>query len=239
MVSFSRRAAIGSLIAAGALTGPAPLAHAMQASSPVTPAGPMRLGRRVTRELRDGETLIVAREWDIAFAPMGRGFSVAGQQVDVVVEAPAVLGALAEIERSRSTEGMFPIMLDQSGMIMTAGSNMDERDFDAAVIEAEKTIAETSGTLSDRNARLMHLAQLQKAGSTMLEQMPRDLFFPDAKSVRTVKPLALADGTTGEFEFTYTAHTAEGGPWLSRAERKIVTRIGDDKRYSSELWTLS
>jgi len=199
----------------------------------------MRLGRRITRGLRDGATLVVAREWQVRFTAQGRGIIITGEQVSVLVEAPAVLEPLAAIERERSTASMFPIMLSGDGVLLAAGAAIEQSDLDAAVQEAKTIIAKSGDKPSRQAERLSYLAQLQSASGSLLEQMPQDLFFPQKMAMHSVRPVNLPDGSTGEFEYTYQARCAPGHIWLEQAEREIITRIGSDERHASEVWTLS
>lgn len=230
---------MASLLGAGICASFVPFESVLALSSVPLPTRPMLLKRRVERDLRDGARLVVTREWQAVFTPQGRGISVTGEQTSVSVEAPALLAPLAEIEESRSTDGMFPIMLDQTGMIMATGDAIEQQDLNAAISKARSMIRATSSDTASQSRRLAFLSQLQQAGSDVLEQMPKDLFFPAGNPVKNLRPLELPGGMTGEFEFSYIAEAAPDAPWLAQAERQIVTRIGKDERRSKELWTLT
>ncbi len=239
MNRLARRSAMASFLGVcAAITVPSTV-RALARPPLSIPTRPMRLTRIIERELRDGERLVVSREWQVVFSRQGRGLSINGEQIGAQVEAPAKLEPLAEIERTRSTEGMFPIMLDSSGMIMAAGDAIEQDDLDAAIRNAQSLILQTSVNANKRAERLAFLGQLQNAGGNVLQQMPRDLFFPRGEPVRTLRPLDLPGGATGEFEFTYIAQPAQDAAWLAQAERRIITRIGDDERQSAEVWTLA
>ncbi|MEL6878110.1 MAG: hypothetical protein AAGL68_08450 [Pseudomonadota bacterium] len=203
------------------------------------PHMPMRLARRIERELRDGEKLVVIREWQVDFARQGLGIIISGQQLSAQVEAPAMLEPLAAIERARSTSGMFPIMLSDAGNIIALGDGLAEDDLEAAAREAKILIAKSSDNPAKQAQRRTLLVHLQKASGSVLEQMPRDLFFPREKAVQSARPVSLPDGSMGEFELTYVARCAPGHSWLRQAERRVITRIGDEERRASEIWTLA
>lgn len=239
MTKFTRRAAIGSALGACVVGAPAFSVPAMAAGRLTIPANPMRLMRRIERELRDGRMLTVTREWQVDFAAQGRGIVINGEQVFAKVDAPEQLARLAAIEEARSTDSMFPILLGEAGEILAAGISTKQEDLAAAIREAEAMIKLNSSSATERAQRMAYLAQLQQAGGTLLEQMPRDLFYPNEEKVHSIKPVNLPDGSRGEFEFSFSARCAPGERWLAQAERQIITRIGDDERRSSETWALN
>lgn len=228
--------AAGAAAFSAAFTMPSAL-HARERLN--IPANWMTLCRIIERELGDGRMLMVKRDWRVAFARDGIGAQISGQQIAVDVDAPEKLASLAAIERSRSTEGMFPITLSAEGLIQSAGRYTESDDIEAAVKEAE-AILEQRGFGRDEAARRMrYIAQLQHASGSLLDQLPPDLFFPRNQSVTTVRPVELPGGAEGAFEMTYTAKTAPGVPWLESSERKVITRVGNDERLSREIWMLT
>lgn len=236
MGMWSRRSALGA-IAGMALTSLAGLARA--ADGLRLPQVPMRLARRLIRELQDGDKILVEREWLVNFSMRPGGIAVDGRQLHAYVQAPPRIAAIAEIERNRSTEGLFPILLDSTGMIASVGPSETYGDVDAAVRAAEQIFARAAVSESESKTHRRLLAQLQQAGSSMLDQMPRDLFFPRRLALHETRPLALPDGTIGEFELVYTAQTTPGAAWLDRAERRVTTRLAGSERFSSETWSLA
>ena len=69
--------------------------------------------------------------------------------------------------------------------------------------------------------------------------MPPDLFYPSTAPLKTVQAVDLPEGLTGEFELTYESQRAQDGEWMERAEREVVTRVGDSERRSSEVWAMA
>nr|WP_298931821.1 hypothetical protein [uncultured Erythrobacter sp.] len=203
------------------------------------PAGPMRLSRRITRHLGDGKAIIVHREWQVAFAAQGRGITVSGSQLMAKVDAPEQLAPIAKIEQERSTDGMWPILLSSNGHIVAAGDHALESDISAAAQTAQEMLAGTAQPAS-RQARHKHyLAQMQQASAALIDQLPADLFFPAGRDQQLVRAIDLPEGMKGEFELIYTAKSAPGGAWLSKATRRITTRIGGDARTAQEDWVLA
>ncbi|MFZ9394639.1 MAG: hypothetical protein ACO25F_01090 [Erythrobacter sp.] len=238
MESWSRRCVLGSIaaLAAGGL-GVSP-GMALGRDGLRLPQAPMRLIRRLVRELNDGNRIVVEREWLVAFAQDADGALISGRQLRADVEAPARVAAIADIERQRVTDGKFPIRLNASGLIIATGNATSEQDVAAAVRAAQEIIARQAASASEAARANQFLAQLQRAGSTMLDSMPRDLFFPNARTSHELRPVNLPDGSTGEFELTYHAAPAEGAAWLAQAERRVTTRLAGSERHSSETWRM-
>ena len=199
----------------------------------------MLLRRRIVRALGDGASIVVDREWMIGFSRQGTGSIVSGRQLSAKVEAPAALAAFAELEKGRSTDGMFPVLLTGSGSVLGAGDYVSASDLDRAAGEAERMIATATSSTALKSARLSGLVPMQKANNTFTDQIPQDLFYPRASKSVTVHPVALNDSMSGEFELHYEASCAADGPWLAKAERRIVTRIGESERQTSDLWTMT
>ena len=93
-------AALGaSLLLPGGARGQAPARFA-------PPAEAMRYTRRLERALADGASLVVSRSFAVRFEREGEGFRVDGEQLAVVVEAPAQIESLARLERERIETGV-------------------------------------------------------------------------------------------------------------------------------------
>lgn len=202
------------------------------------PEGPLTLTRELTRDLRDGKRITVTRQWAVTFQRNARSIKVSGYQTSATVDAPDKLRRLAQIEEGRDASGLFPIILSENGTIMVGGRKDDDAALTKAVETARAMIAGSNRSAPDKAAAQQHLGTMQRASQPILDTMPRDLFFPQNTPIHDVRPVSLPDGGTGEFELTYSAQPVEGAPWLSRAERRITTRLGADERHSSEVWKL-
>jgi len=236
MMAFDRRG-VGAGVIAAAAASLVPVWRASASPLPF-PAQPMRLSRVIERSLHDGNRILVTRDWIVRFAESGRGMRVDGFQVDVRVDAPAKLAALAEIERARDTNGRFPILLGADGQILGAGAEDDAAAVEQAVHEAERIIRQSHQGAAQKGAAFRNLAAIQAAGGSVLDTMPTDLFFPAKATERSKRQLALPDGSVGEFELQHVAAHAEDGPWLARLERRIVTRLAQTERSSREVWSM-
>ena len=239
MNRITRRGALGGVLGGAMAVAVGGAAPAFAARVSAIPLRPMRLVRRIERHLRGGAIIEVTRDWQISFSRQAGGIAITGEQIAAKVNAPEALAALARIEETRSTDEMFPILLSSDGSIMTTGDYTQRSDLVAAVQEAEAAISKRAVSAPAKGQLRHYLAQLQRSGGALLDRMPRDLFFPVNPPSRAVRPVSLPDGLMGEFEVTYTAHTAPGHDWLESAVREVVTRIGDSERRSTEVWSLT
>ena len=232
--SNSRRGfLVGSLaVSAGAIT-PAAAAALLD-----IPLGPMLLGRKIERDLRDGAKVIVKREWQVEFSRLESGIKISGGQISAKVKAPEKLREIARIEEERPTDGMFPIMLTGSGLIDQVEEVEDSASIEAAVREAEEVIAQLPRIEDEKSQMRQAIARLQAASNSIFDVMPPDLFFPTNTQFEDSRNLPLPDGTMGEFKLVYRARHASQGPWLDTAERHVFTQIGEDIRHSHEVWTM-
>lgn len=240
----TRRDTLRSLVASVPVMGVA--AHSTAAFAQgtiVLPDGPCKLTRVLTRSLYDGNQIRVARQWRIAFA-RGGGLSgdritVRGQQLSVEVDAPPSLAQFSALEEGRSTATMWPILLTQSGLIVAAGRGIVDADVDTALQTARQMIAERNGA----EAAAMHVrrlqAELQSAGTSLLDRLPDDLFFPTVGPLQASRVVELPGGRVGEFEVSYEAVAVPGKGWLDRAMRQVTTRLDGTEQTAREDWSLS
>lgn len=241
--SYSRRSALCGLgflsagvVVAGSLMG---ARQSWALSLEQLPQKGKLLTREVERDLKDGSKLTVRRSWAISFEDRGRGGAIFGQQRAVEVAAPERLEPLAQIERERSTEGMFPILLDENGMILSAGRSYYAEDMELAIEEAEDLLKVEA--MPTDQAETVHdtLMEIGRASAKLIETLPADLFFPRQPVFESRKPLSLPGGQKGEFVLRYETEVDPTTQLMRRAEREITTIIGSQKRFSREVWTLS
>ena len=240
MAGSTRRTLLAGLVAAGTLGALGVAAPPLAADTGLRlPAGAMRLTRVLVRELGDGAAITVQRGWDVRFARQGRGIVVSGTQASVSVDAPPSLAELARIEEQRDTQAMFPVMLSDTGLILSGGGNAAAPDdMTAALRAAERMIASRPQSEAQRANLRRHLAEIHRAGSGQFDSLPADLFFPAGTPVRRTETVALPGGLTGEFVLVWDARPVPGEGWLASGERLIVTRIEGLERRSREGWTL-
>jgi len=237
---MTRRGALrlSAKLGSGSVMAISPAGRLLAQPSIQMPDMPMRLTRRLSRGLRDGSAIVVTRNWRITFAPQARGIAINGEQTGVTVDAPPVLKTLTEIEANRSTAGMFPILLSPTGTIVAAGEMTSRTSIDAGMRQAVALFEQRKGSAQTKEEQIRVLARLRKTGTSLLDEMPGDLFYPSVTPLREVRSLNLPDGSTGEFEIGWEATHQTGSTLLKSARRKVITRIGSSIRISSEDWSL-
>ena len=203
------------------------------------PQKPMLLTRKLIRELGDGSQIIVERQWRVNFSQSAAGISISGSQVDVAVTTPPALAQFAEIEKSRSTNAMFPISLSNAGDITNTGRSLSKEALEAALSMANNVIEQSGADKSERARHEYYLSQLQQRGGALLNQAPVDLFFPKSKGFNVARGIDLPDGSKGEFVVSYSVKKEAQSGLLSSAKREVITTIGTSSRRTIELWTLA
>ena len=206
---------------------------------PAAPAIPFVLKRSVVRGLSDGNEIAITREWSCRFEATEAGQRITGRQISVEVLTPPILETLAKLERQRASDDMFPIALDQSGLIVRqpdkpAGNEMGEAVRECLrlyrVVRAdEQTIA---------SARLF-LTEIHNKAAAEVSRIPRDLFYPRTGEHREERALPLPDGTRGRIEIVVTADTEAETGLLQRHSRAVLTHANGSLRRSLESWELT
>jgi hypothetical protein len=224
-------AAQGSAAQASAV--PAPRAGA---SGFAPPEADMLLTRRLERPLSDGKAIITERTYQVRIVRADQGFRVEGRLIDIRVDAPPQLGALADIERRRLDPGMFPVMLDGEGLIVQAGDSASGGSLDqaGAVAAAQLDAAGVSG--ADRQDAQAFIARLR--GSPARVEWPADVFRPAVGVRRHKRVLPLPGGETGEATIEVRGARGDGRGELASLERVVTTRIGESHQISREAWRL-
>lgn len=241
MARFDRRRALRLLGQAGglALAGSASVLRAQ--TSPrvfLPPSGPVQFTRVLVRDLADAAALTVTRQWQVRFAPMGRGFRVEGAQTGVEVAAPAGLERLAQIERERVEDTVFPLSLSAEGRVLGGGGEASAKPVVEATRLALARMARVGVGMTDIADARHFLAGLQASAVESLAKIPEDLFFPELSSWETDQTLDLPSGETGLIAVRFMATLDAAGLCLSHAQREIITTVGEISRKTSERWTL-
>ena len=237
---IARRDLLGavSLLPAAAL-----LPGAVLAASAVTPFAPgttpFRLVRRVERELRDGARLVVERAWSIRFLPQGQGYRLEGKQADVSVDAPAALAFLADMERGRVEEDMFPLQIGANGEIMGQGSASSDATLAHAIEAVREKLARQFVQPDDRVAAERFLTQLQRAGEQALAGWPAILFAPGSLDRSEERAVPLPGGRTGAVTIRTLATSDPVTGLMQRFERRVETRLDTSARSGLERFTLA
>ncbi len=232
-----------ALMLGGAMTLPmaafAPLqqAEASPRSSFVAPSHPQVLTRELRRALADGKEVISRRSYEIRFLPEANGWRVDGLLVSSEVDAPPELAMLAKLEKARKDEGLFPLHLDNSGMIIDQhgaadpGTSGEARSLVAGAVERLSIAQGDKVVAKDMVSRIS--TQSRAVGGNW----PSDLFHPVAKRRSDVQTMPLPGGKLGKTTVTVIAHGTDSG-LLGQFERRVVTEIEGSTRTSQEIWRL-
>lgn len=227
--------ALGWCAALPALSISIPLAA--RARSVRFPERPLRLRRELERGLGGGASLLVTREWECRFSALESGARIEARQLAVTVDAPPPLASLAEIERKREVTGLFPMTLDSNGVIV--GWPEGDASIQHAVERASRLIEERAREQNASQDVRRQLAEIGRTAASLVSQVPRDLFFPQAGKRSESRALDLPGGAEGSYEVSVSVSAEPASGLLRQSERRIVTRIGDSARVSRETWAIA
>lgn len=237
----AQRIALHALAPIAALA--VPIGGAAAVARPIAaPSGSYRLERVLVRGLSGGAEIVVTRHWRIGFARTRSGMAVSGEQIHAAVAAPPRLAELAEIERTRSTASLFPILLDSTGLIqrdMTGRRGGDEAAFQRALHSGRALLSALTLTAAEGEDARSFLARLANMSAGAVSRLPQDLFFPRPGEETTSQDLALPDGGTGSITVTALTRAAPATGLLEVVERRIVTRVAKSERTTIERWSLA
>lgn len=221
------------------LTGSA-LAQAAAAvqSRFIPPTTPLVLTRTLYRELADGKQVVVTRRYVIHFSPIDEGYRIDGRLIGTTVDAPPLLARLAELERQRPDTGLFPAILDRSGMIRSGGgSRLSPELRQQALVQARTTIAQAPVPAVAKRETGALLGQV--AGGSTGSAWPTFLFNPGTEDRIERRSVPLPNGGEGQVEVRIGVQGLMPGGLPHRLERVIVTRLDGSERTSREVWTIT
>jgi hypothetical protein len=201
------------------------------------PLSPLLLTRSLHRPLPDGKELVIRRSYTVRISRETGGFRVDGALVDVVVEAPPILQTIAEIERKRPDNGLFPIMLDAQGMIIGSSTVQPEGSLDRASRVAKGQITVSGMAAADKVQAQTFLQQLNAQPSR--SQWPADVFHPSPGHRSETRAIALQDGNEGHVTIEIETRGAGKAGQLASLERIVTTDLAGNKRVTREQWQLS
>lgn len=201
------------------------------------PAQPLVLTRELRRQLADGKEVVSRRSYEIRFVREKRGWRVDGALVASEVEAPPVLAGLAAIERARKDEGLFPLRLDENGMIVEQRGARDPASGSVARAHVDKAIERISLAPSDKQVARDMVRRIEAQASAAGGGWPADLFHPVMEPRSQVKSMALPDGSLGTVTVAEVARGSRDG-LLEEFRRSVITELAGSRRENSEIWRL-
>lgn len=216
---------------------PAPAQLAAQ-SLFTAPSGALVLVREVHRALARGQELVTRRSYAVRFVRDGEGWLVEGDLIASEIDAPPELAALAQIEKGRRDEGLFPLRLDRHGMIIDQQGARDP----AAGIQARTMIDDTIAKLplraGDQAVAAGMVNRIASQSAATGGTWPVDLFRPSTANSTESRSVPLPDGSAGTVTVTINSERASDG-LLASFQRQIVTELGGTRRESREIFRLA
>lgn len=230
-------AAIMPLVALNAL----PVAHATETQAAFAPpTTPLVLTRTLHSPLADGREIVSRRSYEVVITAEGGGWRVDGRLIDSDVTAPPQLAFLAELERKRPDDGLFPLFLDARGRIQAGGETAGEQPRRDAAEAGLAVVESQAGDARTRQQAGSLLGQLKR--QPVLTAWPEDLFHPAPGHRTASREFVLPDGTRGEVSIEVEAGSEAQAPLtapVSSMRRTITTRMGTSERSLREEWTLA
>lgn len=199
-------------------------------------SAPLILTRTLYRSLADGKQVVVTRRFAIHITPVGNGFQVDGEQIDAAVDAPPALRGLADLERKRVETGLFPVRLDERGMVRE-GSPAPDPTARTAAARSARALIQKAPTAAHDGERRAALGQVVAAYRD--SPWPTFLFNPGSALRRETRKVALPDGSEGEVEVRVEVHGLMDCGLPQALERVITTRLGGTSRESREVWSIA
>ena len=201
------------------------------------PQAQLLLTRTLHRPLPDGKAVVTRRSYAVRIIRDGAGYRVEGNLVEAIADAPPSLAALAEIERLRPDNGMFPILLDARGMIVGGGMVQPDGSLDRAAVIAAETIGGSGLPALDMLQAQAFVKQLRSRAAR--SQWPADIFHPAPGKRSETRNIALPGGGEGHVTVEIMAQGASKGGQLALLDRVVTTELAGDTRITREQWQLS
>ena len=224
-----------AVLTLSALGSAAPAAAAPDSFAP--PLSQLLLTRTLLRPLPDGKAVTTRRSYAVQILRDGQGYRVEGRLIEATVDAPPSLAALAEIERQRPDNGMFPILLDAQGMIVGGGTVQSHDSLDRAAATTKERIGGADLSALDMLQAQSFVTQLRARSAR--SQWPADIFHPLPGRRSEERAIAVPGGGEGKVTIEIAASGAGAGGQLAALERIVTTDLAGDRRITREQWQLS
>ena len=200
------------------------------------PESSLLLSRTLVRSLPDGNTITTRRDYEVRITRAGDGFRVDGKLIDVGVEVPPSLRALAEIERRRLDDGLFPIQLDASGMIVAGVIPDSVRSLGQAANLVSERIGGSGLSALDMLQAQAFVARLRSGAAR--SKWPDDVFRPALGRRNESRRLTLPDGGVGQVVIEIAGQGPGPRGQIAAVDRVVTTDLGGDQRVTHERWQI-
>ena len=216
----------------------APVAgHASPPGTFAPPDAQMVLTRTLHRPLPDGNAIVTTRSYAVRIVPMGNGYRVEGTLIEAKAEAPPMLAALAEIERKRTDEGLFPILLDENGMIASGGALLADGSLNRSTEIATAAIGKAGLNRSDLAQTTAFVSQLGSHAAR--SQWPADIFRPLPGRRSESRAIPLPGGEQGSVTIEIVGEGPDLDGQIAALDRVVTTDLAGDRRLTREHWQLN
>jgi hypothetical protein len=209
------------------------------ASSPADftpPEAQLLLTRTLHRPLPGGQAIITTRHYAVRIVRVGTGYRVEGSLIDAKAEAPPLVAGIAELERKRVDEGLFPIMLDENGLIAGSGALRSDGSLDRGAMIATQTLSGSDLPVRDRMEAQAFVDQLR--GRAARSQWPSDIFRPQPGKRSESRVIQLPGGDEGSVTIEIVGRGPGQDGQLAELDRVVTTDLAGDKRVTREHWQL-
>lgn len=226
-----------AMLVLAALSSAPPAAAAASYEVFAPPSAQLVLTRTMLRPLPDGKAVTTRRSYQVRIVPVGSGYRVEGSLLAVNVDAPPSLAALAEIERHRPDEGMFPVMLDAHGIIVASGAVQAGGALEQAAAIAASRIGNSQLAVRDEISAQSFITQLRARAPR--SQWPDDIFHPVPGRRTEQRVISLPGGGEGKVTIEIAASGQANDAQLASLERVITTDLAGERRVTRETWELT
>lgn len=202
------------------------------------PRHPLVYSRTLMRELPRGEHFAVTRRFSVRFMPTASGFVVEGEQLSAAVDAPDELTRFAEFEEARVEAGIFPLMLDSAGHIVSGASGRHSEEVEQALKAVAERLRTSRYDPQDLASIEALVESVHRAGASLTTQLPHDLFAPSEAERQRREEVALPWGETGLVTSIFAAERDPATGLMRRARREVITELPNSRRSTMEQWRL-
>ena len=203
------------------------------------PDRPMIYVRALERELAGGFRLTVRRMFNVHFERQGRGFRLVGNQTSAAVDFPENLASLARLEEQRVETGYFPMLLDQTGQIVSGPETARSHEVELAIEEARRRLGNLETDPTDMDEAQQLVESIRLAGTSVVSRLPGDLFAPHDTSRSEEGQISLPWGEAGRVRMDFSAERDPQTGLMRMAQRVVTTTIAEDARRSIESFELT
>ena len=204
------------------------------------PASDLILTRTVWRSLNDGQEIVARRRYAIRFVPNKDGYHLYGELIEATVDAPPLLASLAELERRRPDNGMFPIAIDRQGRILSSKQKpAPSAANQQAGIAAQALVGQTGLDPQEKRQIQEQIPRILAAAGMAGSNVPPELFDPTAGPHREQRVLALPGGGEGRVDVQVNVQRLTRQSLPRSVERTVTTELEGSRRVSREVWTFA